>query len=64
VNITVIELCIEQILYKGWDVGHNDALPHRESNQGFAPFRLLALRFCAIVLCCKFVTFIHSFETW
>jgi len=24
--------------------GHSDALPHRESNQGFATFRLLARR--------------------
>jgi len=26
--------------------GHSDALPHRESNQGFATFRLLVRRHC------------------
>jgi len=26
------------------DQGHSDALPHRESNQGLATFRLLARR--------------------
>jgi len=31
--------------YKWLSLGHSDALPHRESNQGIATFRLLAWRF-------------------
>jgi len=30
--------------FKCLSQGHSDALPHRELNQGFATFRLLALR--------------------
>jgi len=49
--------------------GHSDALPHRESNQGFATFRLLTrssteLRRCQLVVDFKYRAGVGTFSNY